>query len=193
MSAPAQEITRLISLYRNPLTFVNLSSEVFFLSFSFLFLSSNSFLDESMSCSFIPFQTDDPHVIACIFKQYFARLPHPLIPSDETEELMKIHERGRDAQTYCADVSKVLQKIPHLQAVVLRFLCQFLSQITIYSPTNKMTADNLAIVFAPNLMRFRNMSDEMDPSKIVSKVAVVTSFIEQYQEIFSEIGNKVVV
>ncbi len=132
-------------------------------------------------------------MIACIFKQYFAKLPHPLIPSNETEDLLAVHEKSLGTQDYCHEISKVLQKIPHLQAVVLRFLCQFLSQITIYSPTNKMTADNLAIVFAPNLMRFRNISDEMNPSKIVSKVAIVTSFIEKYHEIFSDIGNKVVV
>ena len=56
-----------------------------------------------------------------------------------------------------------------------------------------MTADNLAIVFAPNLMRFRNLSDEGDPSKIMAKVAVVTTFIEMYEDIFAEIGNQVVV
>ncbi|CAN0441504.1 unnamed protein product, partial [Ectocarpus sp. 12 AP-2014] len=36
---------------------------------------------------------------------------------------------------------------------VLRFLFEFLRKVAMHSSTNRMTSENLAIVWAPNLLR----------------------------------------
>jgi len=158
-SALHQEVSRIITLYRNPITFVNLEVE-----------------------------TQDPHVIACVFKQFFARLPEPLIPYNETDNLVLTYEQYvSNKSELCASFANILKRIPFLSALLLRFLVQFLSQIVIYTKVNKMTADNLAIVFGPNLIRFKTNSMEVMGRGIESKI--VALFIEYYDDIFRDVAE----
>ena len=70
---------------------------------------------------------------------------------------------------------------------MLLFFVEFLSKIVIYSQLSKMTADNLAICFGPNLIRFKNASAAMMGSQIEAKV--IAAMIKDYDNIFAGIGE----
>jgi hypothetical protein len=145
--------------------------------------------------NFPSLQTSNPHVVACLFKLFLSRLPDPVIPYDLTEFIIAVYEESRGSEEKDADnpeslalITKALKQLPYLNAVVLRFLIQFLSQVAALSDVNKMSADNLAIVFAPNILKYPSIADEGNPSKIMAKLGVVTTMIQKYDDIFVEIG-----
>jgi hypothetical protein len=116
-------------------------------------------------------------------------MPDPLIPFEETDALTKIYSSNEedDVTTMVSQFNAFLKRLPFLNSVLLRFLCQFLQQISVYSDVTKMTADNLAICFGPNLIRFRNASAAVAASQIESKVLSV--LIKEYDTVFQGIGE----
>jgi hypothetical protein len=115
-------------------------------------------------------------------------MPEPLIPFSESDAIVEAFRSNvGDTPTQVAALSTVIRRLPYLNAVLLRFLIQFLSQIIIYTEVNLMTADNLAIVFGPNLIRFKNPSLEILGSQIESQI--VSILIVHYETIFDKIGE----
>ncbi|CAM9299558.1 unnamed protein product [Ectocarpus sp. 8 AP-2014] len=50
-------------------------------------------------------------------------------------------------------MKSILWGIPIANYNCLRFLFEFLREVAMHSSTNRMTSENLAIVWAPNLLR----------------------------------------
>eukprot|EP01103_Thecamoeba_quadrilineata_P015127 TRINITY_DN4687_c0_g1_i1.p1 TRINITY_DN4687_c0_g1~~TRINITY_DN4687_c0_g1_i1.p1 ORF type:complete len:339 (-),score=89.39 TRINITY_DN4687_c0_g1_i1:93-1001(-) len=75
---------------------------------------------------------------------------------------------------------EVIGKLPREHKLVLFRLVKFLQTITQNSDKNKMTAGNLAIVFAPNILKAK---DEKMPSP--SAAEVVEDIIQHFDEIFA--------
>uniref|UniRef100_A0A8C4R2S2 Rho-GAP domain-containing protein n=1 Tax=Eptatretus burgeri TaxID=7764 RepID=A0A8C4R2S2_EPTBU len=94
----------------------------------------------------------DVHSVGSLCKLYFRELPNPLLtyqlytrfsdavsaPSHE-EKLIKIHD--------------VIQQLPPPHYRTLEFLLRHLSRMASHSSTTNMHSKNLAIVWAPNLLR----------------------------------------
>jgi hypothetical protein len=121
-------------------------------------------------------------------KQFFTTMPEPLIPFEETDGLVKAYNEHEDnPEALATALTNVLKRMPVLNVILLRFLVEFLSKIVIYSEITKMTADNLAICFGPNLIRFKNASAAMMASQIEAKV--IAEMIKQYDAIFCGIGE----
>ncbi|OUM59263.1 hypothetical protein PIROE2DRAFT_22490, partial [Piromyces sp. E2] len=47
----------------------------------------------------------------------------------------------------------IVHMLPKLHFVTLRFICEHLFRVSLYSTVNKMTVKNLAIVFGPTLLK----------------------------------------
>ena len=89
-------------------------------------------------------------------------MPDPLIPFSETDALVEAYQTNEEnLPEMIISLTKIIVRLPFLEASLLRFLIQYLSQMGGYAEGNFMTADNLAICFGPNLIRFKNASAAM--------------------------------
>ncbi|XP_034475469.1 uncharacterized protein LOC117782555 [Drosophila innubila] len=94
--------------------------------------------------------------IANIVSYFFRELPEPLIPSYLHDTLVRcLHttesNRNRSIQLTCL-------LIPSLTAQTLAYFMQFLHTVTRHVSSNKMSAENLAIVIAPSVMPYRDIN-----------------------------------
>jgi len=116
-----------------------------------------------------------PHDAAALLKLYFRELPQPIIPSDSLEPLLKViveykghttigakgtqhkrHTRKPSSARLCSAILKFgnyVEKMPVENRLVLHYLMAFLSKVARASAKNHMSEGNLAIVWAPTLMR----------------------------------------
>ncbi|XP_074649429.1 rho GTPase-activating protein 24-like [Tubulanus polymorphus] len=109
------------------------------------------------TCEDIDFERDDidNNTIASLLKLYFKELPEPIIPFNLYEHFMTIGlkiqhgdpEQGMDL------LRKLLDKIDPNKYNLLMYICDFLSKVAKRSSVNKMTPNNLALVFGPNILR----------------------------------------
>ena len=89
----------------------------------------------------------DPNVPADILKQWFRNLPEPIIPYENFDECLS----AADKPELC--VSLVTKCCSPAQINVLNYLIIFLSDLAQYASKTSMTVDNLALVFAPGIVR----------------------------------------
>jgi Rho GTPase-activating protein 39 len=92
---------------------------------------------------------DDPHVPASLFKLWLRELQEPLIPDELYDECISASEDPEKV------VRIVRDKLPTVNRRVLLFVISFLQMFLEESvmATTKMTAPNMALVFAPNILR----------------------------------------
>lgn len=63
---------------------------------------------------------------------------------------------------------------------VLIYLTRFLRELTKYSDINKMTAANLAVVFAPNLLRHRDLGLEASMTDTAHASQIMETLINKF-------------
>ncbi|KAG2393135.1 hypothetical protein C9374_009712 [Naegleria lovaniensis] len=101
------------------------------------------------------------HLAAALLKIYFRELSDPLLTFD-CYGMFIAAERIPDEGARLETIKKVVKFLPPNYYTTLKMLCEFLHLVSQNSKSNKMTADNLAIVFAPNILRERGELDVMD-------------------------------
>jgi len=96
-------------------------------------------------------QCTNIHSIASLIKLYFRELPIPLC-TFECYDMFVIADGVpiEDCRLDC--LKKVLSFIPENNLALLAKLCLFLNEVSQFSDVNRMTPQNLAIVFTPNLL-----------------------------------------
>ena len=95
----------------------------------------------------------DPHAVATVLKAFFTELAEPLIDPEIRSALIKCSENESDLES-CTKKSQVaLAKLGLHTRLTLYVLLQFLHNLSLHEKFNKMTADNLGIVFGPCLLR----------------------------------------
>mmetsp|Transcript_15499 Transcript_15499/g.46419 ORF Transcript_15499/g.46419 Transcript_15499/m.46419 type:complete len:801 (-) Transcript_15499:51-2453(-) len=111
----------------------------------------------------------DPHVAGSLLKLWLREFQEPLIPAVFYDECIQNAENPDAA-------SKILDRLPPLNLRVLQFLLRFLKMLA--QPENqavtKMSAANLAMVFAPNFLRCP--SD--NPQVILNSSKKAAQFVE---------------
>lgn len=101
---------------------------------------------------------NDPYAVACVLKLWFRELPVPLFPFDVYESFLAagVNQRGLSKgvlERKLRPLRNHIENLPHANRNLLRYLMLFLNEVATHSAHNKMAAANLAIVFAPNLLR----------------------------------------
>ena len=123
----------------------------------------------------------DIHAIACLLKLYLRQLPIPLVTFDIHAQLLEL----RPAALCISTIRPIIRRLPPAHFHTLRCLSEHLLTVSLHSSRNQMTVENLAIVFAPTIMR----SESPDPmvslknSKSIQNLLEV--IIEQAHEIFA--------
>ncbi|KAG4075618.1 hypothetical protein HA402_003443 [Bradysia odoriphaga] len=97
------------------------------------------------------------HVIdvANVLKLFFRELPEPLLPPGNLQETILRSLLIKSNEVDVLMLTCLL--LPPLSLNILMFFMQFLHTISTHSDENKMTIENLAIIFAPGIMPLTEM------------------------------------
>ncbi|XP_015778919.1 PREDICTED: rho GTPase-activating protein 44-like [Acropora digitifera] len=115
----------------------------------------------------------DVHIVAGALKQYLRELPEPLMTFSLYNEWIQAHgiqDNGARLQQYWS----IVEKMPPLYKANLRYLVKFLGKLSENSEVNKMSASNIAIVIAPNII----WSAEDEGGVNVQHTGVQSSIVE---------------
>jgi hypothetical protein len=98
---------------------------------------------------------DDPHVPAALFKLWLRELQEPLIPDALYDACVAAAATAAEDGDPEGVVRLVRECLPPVNRRVLLFVVSFLQMFLAdhVAATTKMTAPNLALVFAPNILR----------------------------------------
>ncbi|KAM9317939.1 rho GTPase-activating protein 32 isoform 2-T2 [Pholidichthys leucotaenia] len=98
----------------------------------------------------------DIHSVGSLCKLYFRELPNPLLT-------YQLYDRFSEAVSAATDeerlvkIHNVIQQLPPPHYRTLEFLMRHLSHVATFSSVTNMHTKNLAIVWAPNLLRSRQI------------------------------------
>ncbi|KAI5279925.1 Rho-type gtpase-activating protein [Ascosphaera aggregata] len=102
----------------------------------------------------------DIHSVTSVLKQYFRKLPTPLITYDVYDYLLDTSEI-EPAPARIEAVQRALYKLPRVHRDVLERLVFHLRKVIERESENLMTSQNVAVVLAPTIMRPESLSREM--------------------------------
>ena len=114
---------------------------------------------------------DSAHTAADMLKYLLRRLREPLIPFVLYDEAIAAG-KGKDPEA----VSAVVKKLEGPSRDALMYLCNFLKQLCEHEKVTRMNASNLAIVFAPNIIRKEDAGKKS--SRLSSADAMAAASIE---------------
>jgi hypothetical protein len=108
------------------------------------------------------------HSLAGAFKLWFREMADPVVPFDKCEKFLKLSELQPHEKLIA--ISDFIQKdLPKDNRIILEKLLIFLSKISTESSNNKMTTNNLSIVFASNIIR----PLDSNPIELAAKTPII--------------------
>ncbi|XP_078725109.1 rho GTPase-activating protein 1-like [Lampetra fluviatilis] len=113
----------------------------------------------------------DVHLAAVILKTFLRELPEPLLTFSLFPYIISVQGLQKDARG--AAVVEMVKKLPEENRAVLNHLLDFLKLVEQHSGVNKMSGENLAIVFGPNLVWERERSLNLATMAPVNNFALV--------------------
>jgi Rho GTPase-activating protein 39 len=114
----------------------------------------------------------DAHAPASLLKLWYRELYDPLIPDALYEECVQTDVPE--------EANKIIDKLPPINKLVLTYLIHFLQQFSLPDVVNitKMDSSNLAMVFAPNLLRCTSTSPQTILENSRKEMAFVRTLIQ---------------
>ncbi|KAM9252226.1 LOW QUALITY PROTEIN: rho GTPase-activating protein 9 [Cariama cristata] len=114
----------------------------------------------------------DVHVVTGALKLFFRELPEPLVPYslfDPFIEAVKLP----DPQEQVERVAELVQSLPPANYATLHYLLAHLCRVMERADVNRMTCQNIGIVFGPTLLR-----PEREPSSLAAGMAQQNQAVE---------------
>ena len=132
------------------------------------------------------FREVDVYTVASLLKAYLRDLPHPIVPVDHYDNVMKIITRQRplDQEGALKALSAALLQLPLNNRVLLTYLCKFLNEVAHHSDLNKMTAANLATVFCPCFVEPEVDDPALLAGTSTNRATAVLDMISEFDKIF---------
>src|SRR3989338_1285056 len=125
----------------------------------------------------------DPHVVAGLLKLWLVSLPEPLLPFFLYEPIIGLFSGSIENRNMIRQHCKVLlDTMPHRRRIIVDFIFAFLYDLSQFSSENKMTPNNLAIVFGPNLVRPKEQTQDTLLNR--TNVEAIQFFLEEFQFLF---------
>ncbi|KFQ13783.1 Rho GTPase-activating protein 24, partial [Leptosomus discolor] len=127
----------------------------------------------------------DVHTVASLLKLYLRELPEPVIPYAKYEDFLSCAKMlSKEEETGLKELVKQVRSLPAVNYNLLKYICRFLDEVQSYSGINKMSVQNLATVFGPNILRPK----VEDPLTIMEGTVVVQQLmsvmISKHEELF---------
>ncbi|VVC43891.1 Hypothetical protein CINCED_3A017545 [Cinara cedri] len=136
----------------------------------------------------------DIHSVASLLKLYFRELPNPLctyqLYDSFVNAVQSVPEKTTEVRLQL--MREAVQKLPPPHFRTLEYLMKHLSRVAALGEQTGMTARNVAIVWAPNLLRSKQLENGSGVAALhgVGIQAVVTEFLIRYTDyIFSPIPS----
>ncbi|KAG0649206.1 putative Rho-type GTPase-activating 4 [Hyphodiscus hymeniophilus] len=123
----------------------------------------------------------DITAVTSVLKQYFRKLPTPLLTFEVYDRVLE-STNYEDDQERCAHLRKTFNMLPPKHRDCLEFLIFHLARVANRESENLMTPKNIAVVFAPTIMRDHSLEREMTDTH--AKNNAVQFVIENSHEIF---------
>ncbi|XP_044160078.1 rho GTPase-activating protein 24 isoform X1 [Bufo gargarizans] len=149
-------------------------------------------LQDSFDCGEKPsFDSNtDVHTVASLLKLYLRELPEPVIPYSKYEDFLSCAKQlSKEEESGVAELVKQVKSIPTVNYNLLKYICRFLDEVQSYSGVNKMSVQNLATVFGPNILRPK----VEDPMTIMEGTVVVQQLmavmISEHEILFPKDGD----
>ncbi|XP_012626365.1 rho GTPase-activating protein 24 isoform X1 [Microcebus murinus] len=96
----------------------------------------------------------DVHTVASLLKLYLRELPEPVIPYAKYEDFLSCAKLlSKEEEAGVKELAKQVKSLPVVNYNLLKYICRFLDEVQSYSGVNKMSVQNLATVFGPNILR----------------------------------------
>ncbi|XP_022061159.1 rho GTPase-activating protein 15 isoform X1 [Acanthochromis polyacanthus] len=129
---------------------------------------------------------EDIHVITGALKLFFRELPEPLVPFGFFTDIVET-----------VKMSDYMDKVDRLKCLVLnmpppnhdtlQFMCRHLKRVLEHSDANRMTTQNIGIVFGPTLMRPERDNGNMAVNMVYQNQAVEL-ILSEFDHIFGTRG-----
>ncbi|KAG6864408.1 hypothetical protein C0991_009715, partial [Blastosporella zonata] len=127
----------------------------------------------------------DIHAVCDLVKSWFRVLPEPVFPPSSYHDVIQAMQLD-NLENRLTKIRSVVQALPQGNFDLLRRVAEHLDRVTDYEEHNHMTAEALAIVFSPNLLR----SPQNDFSVILANMGhthkLVKALITHLHVIFDE-------
>lgn len=123
----------------------------------------------------------DINAVTSCLKQYFRKLPNPLITYEAYDKVLETTAIAEPPARVEA-LARALSDLPKVHWDVLEHLIMHLSRVVERSEENLMTSSNIAVVFAPTIMRPVSITREMTDT--VKKNEVVQFLVENCKSVF---------
>ncbi|NWH58622.1 RHG24 protein, partial [Geococcyx californianus] len=127
----------------------------------------------------------DVHTVSSLLKLYLRELPEPVIPYAKYEDFLSCAKMlSKEEESGLKELVKQVKSLPVVNYNLLKYICRFLDEVQSYSGINKMSVQNLATVFGPNILRPK----VEDPLTIMEGTVVVqqlmSAMISKHEELF---------
>ncbi|KAM4607692.1 rho GTPase-activating protein 22 [Polymixia lowei] len=100
--------------------------------------------------------TTDVHTVASLLKLYIRELPEPVIPFCKYTQFLSCAQLLiKDKEMGVVELGKQVKSLPQVNYNLIKYICRFLDEVQSHSSENKMSVQNLATVFGPNILRPR--------------------------------------
>lgn len=132
---------------------------------------------------------ENVHTIACTLKKYFRDLvdTDPLFPKALYNDLCKIPKNSNREQMV-TEYKQIIGQMTLPRKLTAAFLFRFLHEVTTIE-SNKMTANNVAIVFAPNLLSYPGtITPEESLQHTAMQNKTIATLISLTEEVFGDIN-----
>ncbi|KAH0365631.1 RhoGAP-domain-containing protein, partial [Aureobasidium melanogenum] len=123
----------------------------------------------------------DIHAVTSALKQYFRKLPNPLITYEAYDPLLEAAQITEKEKQVSA-IKAALEAMPQAHHDVLEYLVQHLCRVVKQESENLMTPLNLSVVFAPTILR--PLSIEREMSDMQAQRMAVQALLEHADSIF---------
>ncbi|KAJ2892865.1 Rho-type gtpase-activating protein, partial [Coemansia aciculifera] len=150
--------------------------------------TGNQFSDEPA----IATSETDVTSVTSVLKQYFRDLPNPVMTSEtyhlwvQASNIVSSEERVKVYRT-------ISDSMPQPHSETLRYLMTHLKRVADHQQDNKMTPNNLSVVFAPNILHM-GKNDVLQEMANMSGISRTVSFlIQNADEIWATSSSSVVV
>ncbi|KAK5175588.1 Rho-type gtpase-activating protein [Saxophila tyrrhenica] len=125
----------------------------------------------------------DIHAVTSALKQYFRKLPTPLITYDAYDSLLEAG-RVQEKEKQAIALRGAVMELPEHHRDCLEFLVLHLVRVMAAESSNLMTPLNLAVVFAPTIMRPATIEREM--SDMQAQRQAVQALLELNRVVFPD-------
>ncbi|XP_041125289.1 rho GTPase-activating protein 22-like isoform X1 [Polyodon spathula] len=135
-------------------------------------------LQDAFDCGDKPLfdSNTDVHTVASLLKLYLRELPEPVIPFAKYEDFLSCAQLlARDEVEGIQELVNQVKNLPQANYNLLKYICKFLDEVQSHSNENKMSVQNLATVFGPNILRpkFEDPVTIMEGTSLVQHLMTV--------------------